>query len=131
MRGEVERLRRRVQERGAERAQRRRRSQGTADVALDWGGWDGLFAMAGKELRTAGDRAIVRGNISYLGGAPCAVGYVELATTFFADGRSVGTARWSAPGLTEGESVQVRASTDPDRVPNRAEVLMTDARCAS
>jgi hypothetical protein len=100
-------------------------------VAVDWGGFGGLFALSGTRLRATGDSATVRGEIRYLGGAPCAVGNVELTATFFAEGRQVGTARWSAPALAEDEPVVVRASAGVDRAPKRVELLMTDARCAA
>jgi hypothetical protein len=111
--------------RGA-RADGRRRA-----VAIDWGGWDGLFSLTERELERAAGEASVRGRLRYTGGAPCAVGYVELAATFYARGHAVGSARWSASGLAEDEPASVTATARVLRAPRRVELLMTDARCAA
>jgi hypothetical protein len=131
---EAERMRRRAARERREPAPARpepARPRASSAVAVDWGGWDGLFALSERSLGRSGDRATVRGQIRYLGGAPCAVGYVELTATFVAGGQPLGTAQWSARALSEGDPVRVSASALLDRAPERVELLMTDARCAS
>jgi hypothetical protein len=139
---EAERQRARVAEREAEEARRkaasdRARREGPSNkagaagkVAINWGGWDGLFEMTDAAVKASGGRAAVVGHLEYLGGGACDVGYIELTAAFLDGKREVGSGTWSAPALAEREPVRVKASGDVSRAPDGARLVMSDARCA-
>jgi outer membrane murein-binding lipoprotein Lpp len=130
-RREAERARRE-----AERASRQatRRADGARrhgnEVAVGWGGWDGLFDMTGTALEVSDGRASVVGAIEYLGGGACELGSVELTATFFVARRVVGRGSWSAPTLDEHVPTAVKASGPVSAAPRRAELLLSNAFCA-
>jgi outer membrane murein-binding lipoprotein Lpp len=139
---EAARQRARAAERDAEEARRkaardRARREGRSNkagavgkVAINWGGWDGLFEMTDAVVKASDGRAAVVGHLEYLGGGACDVGYIELTATFLDGEREVGSGSWSAPAIAVGEPVRVKASGDVSRAPDRARLLMSDARCA-
>jgi hypothetical protein len=74
--------------------------------------------------------ATVLGQLEYLGGGDCKLGYVELNATFFNGRDLIGTGLWNTDTLTAGSPVPVEVSGETGTPADHADVVMTDASCA-
>jgi hypothetical protein len=99
-------------------------------INVDMAEWDGLFQLSSATLDFSYGYGSVIGQLEYLGGGDCKLGYVELNATFFSGGQIVGTGLWNTTSLTQGSPVPAEVSGEADSPPDRADVVMTGADCA-
>ena len=95
--------------------------------------WADLFRISGAHVVNDFEgHALVRGQLTYLGGGSCELDYVAVQGTFFdSAGDVVGTGLWNEDGgMPENAGVPMEVSGDAERTVSRAELVVTDADCA-
>ena len=76
-------------------------SRPAGTIQVDYGRWNGLFALASPEIVLEIGLATVTGQLRYLGGADCQLGRVEIRGRFYhGAGDQIGAGAWDSTWVT-------------------------------
>lgn len=90
--------------------------------------WEGLFRISGLSLKYDFGWEVL-GEIEYLGGGDCPLGYVEVEATFFKGGNILYTAFTNYSDFPEGVPRNLEILTGEDQKPDHVRVTMAEAGC--
>ena len=76
-------------------------SRPAGTIQVDYGRWNGLFALESPEIVLEIGLATVKGQLRYLGGADCQLGRVEIRGRFYdGAGDQIGAGAWDSTWVT-------------------------------
>jgi hypothetical protein len=107
-------------------AEPRTPNAGVFDV--DYSEWSGLFRISGLTLKYDFGWEVL-GQIEYLGGGDCPLGYVEVEATYFSGNTIIDSDYTNFTSLPEG-TPRVLEIFGPEQQPTRVQVTMAEASCS-
>jgi hypothetical protein len=99
-------------------------------VKVNYGDWKGLFKIHGAQVTSTYGTPSVIGQLEYLGGGDCPLGYVEVSGTFFnSGGKIVSTGLWNTTTRPKGARLPMEVLSTDEVGATRAELVVTGASC--
>jgi hypothetical protein len=107
------------------------------EIAVDYGQWDGMFALENTSILPDFGYASLLGELSYNGGVDCPVGLVRVKAWFYSErGTRVGTGEWESVQstgdggeVTGREPLPFELVTRTDEGPASAALRFTAVEC--